>query len=157
MSDDDALAATGSLSQVSDLQQLDLLQFPNFADLARNRIFLFAAIMDGTNSLDKFLPKSIAAKRRRRKQESIAETTSSNDEAGSVSGGVLDGAPGGRGEGAGSSASSTPRGRRSINSREQTAGTDNTSISARNSMLEKRTSNMTDEGSLVSYDSDTDL
>jgi len=109
--------------------------------------------MDGANGLDKFLPKAIAAKRRRRKQGSIAETTSSNDEAGSVFGGAPDGAGG---EGPGSSANSTPRGR-SIISREQTAGTDSTNTT---NSLDKRSSNMTDEGeetSLASYDSDTDL
>jgi hypothetical protein len=110
------------------------------------------------NGLEKFLPKSIAAKRRRKKQGSIAETTSSTDEvheAGSGSGGAdgADGAAGGGEGGAASSASSTSRGR-SIISREQTADT-----STRNN-LEKSASNMTDGGeetSLVSYDSDPEL
>ena len=112
--------------------------------------------MDGANGLDKFLPKAIAAKRRRRKQGSIAETTSSNDEAGSGFGGAPDGAGGGERPGSLSSANSTPRGR-SIISREQTAGSDSTNTA---NSLDKRSSNMTDEGeetSLASYDSDTDL
>ncbi|KAH8911406.1 hypothetical protein BR93DRAFT_956297 [Coniochaeta sp. PMI_546] len=124
------------------------------------------------NGLDKFLPKSIAAKRRRKKQGSIAETTSSNDEgheaaSASGSGGADGAAGGGDGSGPGSSASSTPRGR-SIISREQTAGTGTgtgtgTGPSTSSNSLHKSNSNSnmtTDQGeeiSLVSYDSDSEL
>ncbi|KAB5535204.1 hypothetical protein GE09DRAFT_1176797 [Coniochaeta sp. 2T2.1] len=56
------------------------------------------------NGLDKFLPKSIAAKRRRKKRGSIAETTSSADEAGPGSGGAAaDGGEGGTGSSANTS------------------------------------------------------
>lgn len=85
------------------------------------------------NGLGKLLPKSIVAKRQRKKQGSIAETTSSNDEAGYLASG-----------GGGAGDSSTPRGRSTI-SRQQTADSD---------------ANMAadeEETSLISYDSDTEL
>ena len=101
------------------------------------------------NGLDKFLPKSIAAKRRRRKQGSIAETTSSNDEAGT---GGADGAGRGGASSRASSVSANPaptRGR-SVVSHEHTAGTANNLEN--NSHVDEA-----EETSLISYDSDPDL
>lgn len=118
---------------VSDLHQMHFLIFivPSSEQLPPLPHIPFQPSNMEVNGLDKFLPKSIAAKRRRRKQGSIAETTSSNDEAGT---------------GGAEGASSTPRGR-SIISREQTAGT--------------TAENAADEGgegaSLISYDSDPEV
>lgn len=90
-----------------------------------------------SNGLGKLLPKAIAAKRRRRKQGSMAETAGSNDEAGT---GVGDGA--GQGPTAGSRGPT--RGHSPVISRQQTAD------SSENTMAQQDEEDI----SLISYESE---